>query len=90
MEVCLVYRERHQLVAPGSGEQGVLPGAAPSLPSLHSLSLLYPQVPTDFSNPVSKKNPVPVPAPGTAIWPQSLPNGKGVPRLRVLLRLWAV
>lgn len=46
---------RHQLVAPGRGEQGVLSGAAPPWPALRSLSLLHPQLPTDFSNPVSKK-----------------------------------
>lgn len=35
VEVCLVYRERCQLVALECGEQGVLSGAAPPFTSLH-------------------------------------------------------
>lgn len=88
MEVCLVHRERCQLVALEHGEQGVLSGAAPPLPSLRSLSLLYHRVSIDFSNPISKKI-LSLPL-GLQIWPQSFPNGKDVPGLSLLLRLWTV
>jgi hypothetical protein len=89
VEVCLVYRQRKASACSSrTWRTGSNVWGCPSL----ACSLLSQPSPSPathwFLKSCFQENPVP--APGTAIWPQSFPNGKDVPGLGVLLRLWAV